>query len=76
MTTADVVEAARLIEALTGVPPIPALRIMSTKERQAHKARLRRFLALSPELQEGALRYAENILKSYMTRQKAQSYRA
>ncbi len=53
------------IKALTGAPPIPSIRRMTRKERQEQTARLRRFLALSPELQEGALRYGENIRASY-----------
>ncbi len=58
-------EAARVIEALTGVPPVPSERKMTGKERQEQAARARRFLALPPQLQEGVLRYGENIQKAY-----------
>ncbi len=60
----SVEEAARVIEALTGVPSIPPRR-MTRKERQEQTARVRRFLALPPQLQEGILRYGENIQKAY-----------
>jgi hypothetical protein len=64
---ADIDEVARTIEYLTGVPPkprnpaVPATR----KERRSQADRVRSFRALSPELQEGALRYAERIRASY-----------
>ncbi len=61
----SVEEAARALEALAGAPPIPSSRKMTRQERQEQTARLRRFLALPPELQEGALRYGENIRASY-----------
>ena len=57
----SVEEAARVIEALTGVPPTLPSKSLTRLKRQEQKARLERFLALPPELQEGALRYAENI---------------
>ena len=57
-------EAAKVIQALTGVPP--AIRVkMTRKERQEQAARVKRFLALPPQLQEGILRYGENIQKAY-----------
>jgi len=57
-------EAARAIEAVTGVPPL--LEKQATrKEKLEQAARVRRFLALPPELQEGILRYGENIRKAY-----------
>ena len=59
----SVEEAARALEAATGVPPF--IKKMTRRERQEQNARLRRFLALPPELQEGALRYGENIRASY-----------
>ena len=64
---ADLEEVGRTIEALTGVPPRlhHTARPMSRKERQDQAGRVRRFRALSPELQEGALRYAERIRASY-----------
>jgi hypothetical protein len=64
---ADIDEVARTIEYLTGVPPkprnpaVPATRT----ERRSQAERVRSFRALSPELQEGALRYAERIRASY-----------
>jgi|Deesub1362B_J571_1020462.scaffolds.fasta_scaffold04305_7 hypothetical protein len=64
MAAADVVEAGQVIEALTGVPPMLP-RKPTRKERHEQKERLRRFLALPPELQEGALRYAERIQRAY-----------
>ena len=77
MTTGEVMEAARLIELLTGVPPgglrpnpVRAER-MNSKERRAEKVRLARFQCLSPELQEGCLRYAEQMLRSYRSKVKA-----
>lgn len=73
-----VAEAARVIEALTGVPayyvsagqglasvlPITPNK-MTRRERQEQAARIRRFLTLPPQLQEGILRYGENIRKAY-----------
>lgn len=64
-TVDDLAEAAKVIEALTGVPPtIPGLR-MTRKERQEQAVRVKRFLVLPPQLQEGILRYGENIQKAY-----------
>lgn len=60
----SVEQAARVIEALTGAPPIAPNR-MTRKERQEQAARVRRFLTLPPQLQEGILRYGENIQKAY-----------
>ncbi|MFQ6117600.1 MAG: hypothetical protein ACE5LQ_04965 [Candidatus Bipolaricaulia bacterium] len=60
----DPAEAARVIEELTGASP--ALKRKKTrKEKQEERERVRRFLALSPELQEGVLKYAEHLKKSY-----------
>jgi hypothetical protein len=62
-------EAARIIEQLTGIPPGGRRNIerkISRKEKREQAARVRRFLALSPELQEGALRYGEKIKKAYL----------
>ncbi len=63
--TGNVDDAARTIEALSGVPPIAPAKEMTMRERQEQAARVRRFLALPPELQEGILRYGENIRKAY-----------
>ena len=57
-------EAARAIEAVTGVSPLFENK-MTRKEKQEQAARVRRFLALPPHLQEGILRYGENIRKAY-----------
>lgn len=63
-TVADLEEAARVIEALTGVPPTIQRR-MTRKEKQELAARVKRFMALPPQLQEGILRYGENIREAY-----------
>jgi hypothetical protein len=69
VATTDLAEAAKVIEALTGVPPAyPGLRKMTKKERREQAARVKRFLALPPQLQEGALQYAEKIREAYMVR--------
>ena len=61
----DLADAAKVIEALTGAPPTVPERKMTRKEKQEQVARVRRFLALPPQLQEGILRYGENIRKVY-----------
>jgi len=60
----------RIIEELTGVPPggrrageVP--RRMTRKEKHEQAERVKRFLALSPELQEGVLKYGEKIKEAY-----------
>ena len=60
----DVVEAAQIIEQLTGVASTIREK-MTRKERQEQAARVKRFLAFPPQLQEGILRYGENIQKAY-----------
>ena len=62
----ELVEAARIVEALTGIPP--AIPLRTKKEKQEQAARVKRFLALPPQLQEGALQYAEKIRQAYMVR--------
>ena len=66
----EVEKAARIIEQFTGIPPggrrDTVQRKLSRKERREQKEKLRRFLALSPELQEGVLRYGEKIKKAYL----------
>jgi hypothetical protein len=65
-TVDDLAEAAKVIEALTGVPPtVPELRKVTKRERQEQAARVKRFLALPVPLQEGCLKYAENIMDTY-----------
>ena len=58
-------EAARVIEALTGVPPAIPAEKLTRKEKQEQASRIRRFRTLSPQLQEGVLRYGEQLQKSY-----------
>jgi len=68
MVSPQVKEAARLIEHLTGVPPggsIPEQRREMGREKREQTARVKRFLALPPQLQEGVLRYGENIRGAY-----------
>lgn len=60
----DLIEAAKAIEAITGVPAKLQMK-KSRKERLAEEERVRRFLALPPQLQEGCLKYAENITQTY-----------
>jgi hypothetical protein len=64
----DVIEAARIIESLLGVPPTVSGRRMTRQERQEQAERVRRFLVLPPELQEGVLRYAENMKGAYLSK--------
>ena len=65
MSHAELAEAAKIVEALTGASPTGKLRKMGKKERQDQAARVRRFLVLPPALQEGALQYAEKMRQSY-----------
>lgn len=60
----NIAEAAKVIEQLTGVPPTIREK-MTRKERQEQAARVKRFLAFPLPLQEGILRYGENIQKAY-----------
>jgi hypothetical protein len=54
------------LEELTGVAPgVATLRKMTRKEKQEQAARVKRFLALPPQLQEGILRYGEKIREAY-----------
>jgi len=43
-------------------------------ERLKQEARLKRFLALPPELQEGVLRYADNIRGAYRGKDEVQNH--
>ena len=63
-TVDELAEAARVIEQLTGVPPTITRKI-TRKEKQEQAARVKRFLALPPQLQEGILKYGENIQQAY-----------
>jgi len=58
-------EAAKVIEALTGVPPSIPASDATGEEKRAEAARVRRFLALPVRLQEGILRYGEHIQAAY-----------
>ena len=62
--TDDLYEAAKVIEALTGVPPT-IRRPMTQKEKQEQEERVRRFVSFPPQLQEGMLRYGENLRDAY-----------
>lgn len=58
-------EAAKVIEALTGVPSSVPASDADGEEKRAEAARVRRFLALPVRLQEGILRYGEHIQAAY-----------
>jgi len=65
MARGDLVLAARTLEELFSVPPRPELRKMKRREKDEQAERVRRFLSLPVQLQEGCLRYAQNILDAY-----------
>ena len=65
MARGDLVLAARVLEELFNVSPQPELRKMTKHEKDEQAERVRRFLALPVQLQEGCLRYARNILDAY-----------
>lgn len=54
-----------LMEELTGIPPKPLPRRLTKRERKEQAQRIKRFLALPPLLQEGILKYGENIREAY-----------
>jgi len=60
----DLYEASKIIESLTGVPST-VRRPMTRKEKREQDERVRRFLALPPQLQEGVLRYGEHLRDAY-----------
>jgi len=60
-------EAAKSVEVIGGTPASAAPIRISRKEKHEQAARVRRFLSLPPELQEGVLRYGEQIQKAYMS---------
>jgi len=62
----ELIEAEKVIETLTGVASMPSPREMTRKEKREQAARIRRFLTLPPQLQEGVLLYGENIRKAYL----------
>ena len=55
----------KLMEQLTGVPAPQQTRRLSKEERKKQAERVRRFLALPSPLQEGILKYGENIREAY-----------
>jgi hypothetical protein len=66
MVSENLIEAAKTVESLTGVPPtFPELRKMTRREEREQRDRVKRFLALPVLLQEGVLHYAESIQKAY-----------
>ena len=65
MARGDLILAARTLEEMFNVPPQPELRKMKKQEKNEQAERVRRFLALPVQLQEGCLRYARNILDAY-----------
>jgi hypothetical protein len=65
MVRGELVQAARTLEELFSVPPQPELRKMTKREKDEQAQRVRRFMALPVPLQEGCLRYAQNILDAY-----------
>ena len=65
MSRGDLALAARTLEELFNVPAQPELRKMKKQEKNEQAERVRRFLALPVQLQEGCLRYARNILDAY-----------
>ena len=65
MARGELILAARALEELFNVPPQPELRKVTKREKEEQAQRVRRFLALPVPLQEGCLRYAQNILDAY-----------
>jgi hypothetical protein len=65
MARGELILAARALKELFNVPPQPELRKMTRREKDEQAQRVRRFLALPVPLQEGCLRYAQNILDAY-----------
>ena len=65
-TTGD--DLSKLMEQLTGVPAPQQTRRLSKEERKKQAERVRRFLALPPQLQEGILKYGENIREAYSSK--------
>jgi hypothetical protein len=65
MVHGELVQAARALEELFNVPPQPELRKMTKQKKDEQAQRVRRFLSLPVQLQEGCLKYAQNILDAY-----------
>lgn len=62
------VDITKLVEELTGVPPVTPPKRLTRKEKREQAERVRRFLALPPPLQEGILKYGENIREAYSSK--------
>ena len=65
MARGELILAARALEELFKTPPQPGLRKMARQEKEEQAERVRKFLSLPVQLQEGCLRYAQNILDAY-----------
>jgi len=65
MARGELIMAAKVLEELFNAPPQPGLRKIARREKEEQDQRVRRFLALPVPLQEGCLRYAQNILHAY-----------
>ena len=65
MARGDLILAARTLEELFKIPPQAELRKMKKQGKDEQAQRVRRFLALPVTLQEGCLRYAQNIMDAY-----------
>ncbi len=65
MARGQLIQAARAIEDLLNAPPHLELRKKTRRDEEEQAQRVRRFLALPVPLQEGCLRYAQNILDAY-----------
>lgn len=61
----ELIAAARLIESLFRAMPSLARRQTTRQERLEQAKRVRKFLSLPVPLQEGCLKYAQNILDAY-----------
>jgi len=65
MVSGELAQAARALEELFKIPPQPEPKKMTKREKDEQAERVRRFLSLPVLLQEGCLRYAQNILDAY-----------
>jgi len=65
MVHGELIQAARVLEELFNLPPQPELRKMTRREKGEQVQRVRKFLSLPVQLQEGCLKYAQNILDAY-----------
>ena len=65
MVSPELTDAAKVMEALSGVPPMLLKRVMSKKEKHEQAERVKKFLSLPVPLQQGCLKYAQNIMDAY-----------